>query len=133
MGCNSHISIEVFEKWYNGKQWETWALDIPESRDYQLYEAMAGVRSNEEDDMMFPPRGIPIDVSLAVKYWIQRYGEDGHSHSWLYADEFNKALIKGKSDSFPTNNTWLAVDKVLDSLAQVYGRTGVRIVFFFDN
>lgn len=132
MGCNSHISIEVMEQWSTNKAWETWALDIPESRDYQLYEAMAGVRG-EDEKAVVAPRGIPADASNAIKYWIQRSDGDGHSHSWLYADEFNRALMQSQDGNFATNNVWLAVDKVLDSLAQVYGRQSVRIVFFFDN
>lgn len=45
MGCNSHISIEIQGQWSHSLlQWDTWALDIPESRDYRLYGAMAGAK-----------------------------------------------------------------------------------------
>ena len=135
MGCNSHISVEILGRWINSKQWETWALDLPESRDYYLYEAMAGVRGEEEKAVVLP-RGVPADASRAVKYWVERAGEDGHSHSWLYPAEFNKALKQsglGDGAQYETAKEWVALDSVLKGLGQVYGEESVRLVFFFDN
>ena len=146
MGCNSHLSIEIQGRWsHSPSQWETWALDIPESRDYYLYEAMAGVRG-EDYNALVTPRDIPADVSRDVKFWVERAGGDGHSHSWLYPSEFSKALkmsddryakhvkeSKYPADSGGTNKAWLSLDKVLNGLAEVYGDKNVRLVFFFDN
>lgn len=135
MGCNSHISIEIQGQWSHSLlQWDTWALDIPESRDYRLYEAMAGVRG-EEEKAVVQPRGIPTDAADATAYWIKRYGEDGHSHSWLYPKEFHAAFLQVESDTNygAMDKDWIALDKILLNLELVYGENHVRLVFFFDN
>jgi hypothetical protein len=133
MGCNSHLTIEIQGRYGDQTVWETWALDIPESRDYKLYEAMAGARG-EEENAIVTPRGIPADASDTVIYWIKRYGEDGHTHSWLYPKEFEKALKQSKTKEFPNAaREWEALAKVLNSLSDVYGEDHVRVVFFFDN
>lgn len=133
MGCNSHISIEIQGQWdHSATRWDTWALDIPESRDYRLYEAMAGVRG-EDENAVVAPRDIPIDVSEPVKYWIKRAGEDGHTHSWLYPDEFHRAIKKAEAQDGKVHKPWVALDKILLDLESIYGINHVRIVFFFDN
>ncbi len=135
MGCNSHLSIEILRLWgFNATEWRTWALDIPESRDYYLYEAMAGVRGDDENAVVIP-RGVPADVSDPIKYWIKRAGEDGHTHSWLYPSEFHLAMQKSRNRDRSENHDqcWLAVDQILSVLESIYGIEHVRIIFFFDN
>jgi len=136
MGCNSHLSIEIQEEWGSSTTftWSTWALDIPESRDYRLYEAMAGVRGGEENAIV-APRGIPTDASDAVAYWVKRYGEDGHTHSWLYPKEFHAAVerVKAIEGYGGVYKEWSALDKILLDLESVYGVNRVRVVFYFDN
>ena len=148
MGCNSHLSIEIQGRWsHSPSKWDTWAIDLPESRDYYLYEAMAGVRG-EDENAIATPRGVPVDASSQVKFWCERAGDDGHSHSWLYPSEFTEAIIKSdkrfaeevKRSKYPadperghTDKAWLSLDKVLKALAEVYGDENVRLVFFFDN
>lgn len=129
MGCNSHISIEIQGQYsHSPLQWGIWALDIPESRNYRLYEAMAGVRG-EKKNAIIAPRGIPSDIANVTAYWIKRYGEDGHTHSWLFADEFHIAVQKAGD----VDRCWLAVDQLLDVLSKIYGIEHVRLIFYFDN
>ncbi len=131
MGCNSHLSIEI-RGTYSNTLWETWALDIPESRDYILYEKMAGVRGADAAAVVLP-RGIPSDASQGVRYWVNRAGDDGHSHSWLYPSEFSTALVKSTYEDDEPRKIWKSLDLVLKSLADVYGDSNVRLVIFFDN
>lgn len=129
MGCNSHLSIEILRRWANTAQWDTWALDIPESRDYALYEAMAGVRG-EKANAVVRPRGIPKDLSDTVKYWIDRAGDDGHSHSWLYPSEFHRAIKQANAED---DKIWKSIHGVLTTLQMIWEDENVRLVFFFDN
>ncbi|MGH7974947.1 MAG: hypothetical protein ACREBR_05435 [bacterium] len=133
MGCNSHLTIEVKGRWeHSPERWDLFALDIPESRHYRLYEAMAGVRG-EEDNAVVQPRGIPADADRGTLYWIKRADSDGHSHSWLYAKEFIKALEQATDDKYGNGKEWDSLVKVLAALETVYGENNVRLVFFFDN
>ena len=138
MGCNSHLTIEIKQKWGTVPTWNTWALDIPEARDYRIYEAMAGARG-EEENAVVAPRGEPVDASDAVKYWIKRYGEDGHTHSWLSPKEFQEVIKRVEAINATSTvkwglaPEWVALEKILLTLEEVYGEGNARVVFYFDN
>lgn len=129
MGCNSHLTIEIKQRWDSDTAWSVWALDLPESRDYNLYEAMAGVRGEDEKALVLP-RGIPADASQGTAYWIKRAGEDGHSHSWLSPEEFHAAVVQADAGS---TKEWGSLDAILATLEKTYGKNNVRLIFFFDN
>jgi len=81
MGCDIHAHVEV--KIYG--EWEH--LNAPQlSRDYAMFGKMAGVRSSSETPIS-EPKGLPEDMSFITRLEAERYGEDGHSHSWLSAEE----------------------------------------------
>jgi hypothetical protein len=130
MGCDSHLSIETLQPFINSLRWETYALDVPQDRDYDVFEAMAGVRSKDKTkEPIFPPRGIPFDASQSVIYWYKRSGE--HTPSWLYPFEFAKAMDSIDRDDL--GKEWHALEAILTSLAKIYGDRNVRLVFFFDS
>jgi len=60
-------------------------------RNYSLFAALAGVRGAGPS-----PRGLPDDVSNIVKDASDTWDCDGHSHSWITVDEFDK-LISDKN------------------------------------
>ena len=66
-------------------------------RNYQFFGALASVRGDGEE-----PRGLPIDVSDLVEEESHGWAMDGHSHSWMYADEFisiyNKVWLEPNED-----------------------------------
>lgn len=130
MGCNSHLSIEVRARYtHSPDRWDVWALDLPESRNYYVYEAMAGVRG-EDSNAIVLPRGIPKDCSSVIEHWVKRAGEDGHTHSWLSPHEFDKVM---KKVEVVEGKEWNSLNKVLITLEEIYGRENVRLVFYFDN
>lgn len=129
MGCNSHLTIEIKQRWETDKSWSVWALDLPESRDYDLYTAMAGVRAADDEVPLIQPRGIPTDAAIGTAYWIKRAGVDGHTHSWLSPKEFKDAAELADA----TAKEWVSLEKVLMTLQETYGEGNVRLVFFFDN
>lgn len=67
------------------------------SRNYAFFGALASVRGDGEE-----PRGLPLDVSDIVGEESEGWAMDGHSHSWMYADEFisiyNRIWNEGKDD-----------------------------------
>lgn len=133
MGCNSHLSIE-YRPGHAGDitRWDTYALDVPESRNYVLYEAMAGVRG-EESNAVCPARGEPKDVSRAVKVWLDRWEADGHSTSYLYPSEFRQCTDRQSGSGYTLAKEWQCLLVVLEGLGKIYGESNVRVVFFFDN
>jgi hypothetical protein len=101
MGCDIHICRErkVNGQWLSLEQWEreevegetkiyvNWRSQQEfRDRNYDLFGALCnGVR--REFDFSFAPRGEPIDSSPETREAIEGYGEDGHSHSFLYLHE----------------------------------------------
>lgn len=86
MGCDIHLHQEIK---IDGK-WEHYrACDVP--RYYRLFYKMAGVRGMSRDGEpvkpISSPRGVPDDVSVVTKVSLDRWKDDGHSHSWLNAAE----------------------------------------------
>lgn len=53
------------------------------SRNYEFFAALAGVRGFGPD-----PKGLPPDVSPLVRQYAEDWDSDGHSHSWYSAQEF---------------------------------------------
>lgn len=51
-------------------------------RHYGLFGILAGVRMSDVPRIS-DPKGIPKDTSPEIRYQVKRYGDDGHSHSYL--------------------------------------------------
>lgn len=92
MGCDIHIYAE---KRVGGK-WQKATDDIDRGRNYDLFAMLANVRNGtgfagcDTGDGFKPiamPKGLPADVSRAVKKESDGWGVDGHSHSWLTVAE----------------------------------------------
>jgi hypothetical protein len=67
------------EKKHEGK-WVAIKELADDNRNYKRFEKLAGVRSHNSD---VTPNGIPDDVSETCKYYIDYWGEDGHSHTYM--------------------------------------------------
>lgn len=81
MGCDIHLHIEVK---LNGK-WEHYSC--PQiGRYYDMFERMAGVRG-EVENAISEPKGLPTHLNAVTQYDADRWGSDGHSHSWLGIEE----------------------------------------------
>ena len=109
MGCDIHTYVEVFktvndqEKWicadrfslnayypkYKEDGEEEYEVDhIFGERNYALFDALVGVRKGgQEVKQMSDPRGLPDDCGAVAKKGSDRYGCDGHSHSWVTLQE----------------------------------------------
>ncbi len=131
MGCDIHLHVEqkVSGKWehYNYPR-----ID----RSYVLFGKMAGVRGEEKPISL--PKGFPDDASYPTTLDYRRWGEDGHSHSWLNREE----LIELKAwfvSEYP-EDLWRFYDVFgffygggLEDPLEETPAEDVRVVFWFDN
>jgi len=62
-------------------------MEVFDRRDYRLFTILAGVRRVEHITPISEPRGLPEDVSEWIRNESNRWGVDGHSHSWLTLEE----------------------------------------------
>lgn len=98
MGCDIHMFIEYKvgdAPWTADKNHQVIEEDGYEhvsqvtssGRNYTLFGALAGVRSEGPD-----AKGFPEDVSDIIKKASDLYDSDGHSHSYSSLEEFKEAL-----------------------------------------
>ena len=158
MGCDIHLFAEKKVKCWNGEEiWisaEKWSpsldyrieKDYPiveidredrfysQGRNYNLFCALCGVRSGQftgEPTRICDPKGLPEDVSELVLQQSEKYGLDGHSHSWnTYKEivEFDWSPYGDTCDRF--------LEEVLPKMEKILNEKDileVRIVYFFDN
>lgn len=117
MGCDIHLFTEVkktingTEMWINSDSWEInpyyrYGTDedrkhereldhksIYRGRNYELFGILADVRG-DGNPVISDPKGLPEDVSDVVKDESDRWGSDGHSHSYLTLRELVEYLEK---------------------------------------
>ena len=135
MGCNIHGYLEV--KQHQDYDWED-TYGIRYDRSYYFYAAIADVRNYHEITPIDKPRGLPKDVARGTKYQSEEMGGDGHSHSYLYANELRDydweqemPEFKKLIDSIDIHHRALLL--LVQFYAHHYGDENVRIVFWFDN
>lgn len=170
MGCDIHMMIE--RKFKTKRHGEVWAtvnplnaiypngLAIPRSlrvddppfgyyyrvehRNYEFFADLACVRGEGE----YQERGLPDDIAPMTLEYVESWDLDGHSHSYLYADEFIPLYIKHCFTD--AEKTEYAVDRLEGSsdiqiFHLIMGKhfnvgtkdeddpRDYRFVFFFDN
>lgn len=150
MGCDIHFHSEVKR---NGKWLHHSEAKV--SRNYALFAKMADVRNwpgaNPPIIPISKPKGLPEDATELTKLHSEKYGVDGHSHSWLCAAEIVELHEFIKSDKNPEG--WFGEDgwrfehenmpyfmgNHMDGFLKYpedwkcYGIEDVRYIFFFDN
>jgi hypothetical protein len=144
MGCDIHVhgEVKIFGQWHH------YGCYRPK-RNYELFGLMAGVRVRSVTPIALP-RGLPDDVTAMTRYESEvRWGSDGHSHSWLSAQEIVRVADYAKSrgwegrcgkawweaDNFGYlfGNYWSGFMKFPDDNSHLRGLEDVRWVFWFDN
>lgn len=103
MGCDIHYVVErrkigVGDKWVGiyasdvhpyPSQPNKWYRPLPRERNYNLFAEIAGVRGEGKK-----PLGVPIDASDLTLAQVGYWDNDGHSHSFMSAEDFCKIWIK---------------------------------------
>lgn len=130
MGCDIHgwVEIKHKDKWVAFREFSREARD----RNYDRFCQLASVRGCSN----MKPQGIPKDASETVKYWIDHWDTDGHSHSYLplsvaayifLSTEFGPA--SDYMNKYP-ESYYFGVD--IDS-SEKHCINDFRVVFWFDN
>jgi hypothetical protein len=135
MGCDIHGTIEkkVGDKWVMVNR----LSDEPSlNRNYERFGALAGVRATGGPK----PKGIPLDVSESTKLFIDYWGSDGHSHSYLDLRKAATIFLKTESEynsnslrHFPITDSdpvsyYFGIEEYEYTKGEEY-----RLVFWFDN
>ncbi len=139
MGCDIHLHTEVK---LNGR-WEHYGAPSI-TRQYDLFTLMAGVREASGVEAISEPRGLPEDCTYVTKFDSEKWGVDGHSHSYLTAEELvvveefmheklGKEFWRLERDEwgYLFGNGWSSFKKYPSD--QPEGLEDVRFVFWFDN
>lgn len=142
MGCDIHMVVEARDRYGDGDyDREPWKLMITEeaaygNREYEVFSLLAGVRNREHGTPGYIspialPRGWPVDETPYTRELREKWGRDGHSHSWLLLSEARPLGIRPWGIS--SFDGWL---KSLTSKAtrlSYWQKEEIRLVFFFDN
>ena len=141
MGCDIHFhgEVKIDGKWHHYS-----APNIP--RSYQLFAKMADVRNYGDIVPICRPRGLPPDASVVTALEAKNYGRDGHSHSFLMADEVAELEQWAESHLLDSAERWKFHDRFWGYLfgntwsgfvthpeERPQGVEDVRFVFWFDN
>jgi len=145
MGCDIHVMLEKKYESTLGNGWVSVnQCPVNTGRNYAFFAALAGVRG-ESDNL---PKGIPDDACPRTHYEAERWGIDGHSHSWMEADEFTmlytihalspEAVAELVAKRIESNGRELVFNKLLDlfrydSWEDEKPIGDFRFVFWFDN
>ena len=119
--------------WVEAKIGDKWVAIVElydNSRNYDRFAALASVRGDGPE-----PKGIPDDVSDTVKYWIDYWNLDGHSHTWFpikEAAKIFKATAESDSHKYPYDEFF---NLNMEYLKYEFGisKKKLRLVIWFDN
>ncbi len=106
MGCDIHLYTEVQKRINDNLIWtccDNWQIDpyeigkydinpIWSTRNYHIFSVLANVRNDNDNIPICELKGLPSDISDAIKEASDRWGCDGHSHSWLTLKEIKDYL-----------------------------------------
>lgn len=141
MGCDIHLHTEIKVRgvWHHYSHPRI-------NRNYRLFSKMAGVRAHEDDDPpIAQPRGLPEGLSFTTQFDADRWGIDGHSHSWLSATEL-AGLVEWMDSQHKDGNKWWSWE--WEELGYLFGNgwnvhayptdypdglEDARVIFWFDN
>ena len=105
---------------------------LPRWRDYEMFEALAGVRGSDEKMLLGEPKGIPEDACFEIKGVYERSGRDTHTPSWHTLRELKTVDWESL---YHRRSFMHELIPLLESQARVLGVTEdeIRIVYWFDN
>jgi hypothetical protein len=89
---------------YDGRNYDLFAMlaDVRNGRGF------AGCNTGDGFTPISEPKGVPDDASAYYKWQANRYGVDGHSHSWLTLAELKAYDWHGQ---FTHKRGWVAMDE----------------------
>lgn len=152
MGCDIHAYVERRD---GSGNWEyDAACPMFDGRNYSLFGWLADVRNYSKVPSIVAGRGLPADVSDAVREDYDEWGCDAHSASWVSADELARFDYEVTFEDLRTTvggngghtadpgggevvtyrqflGAWYFAE--LDTLKRLAEGGPTRVVFWFDN
>lgn len=95
--CGDYFSLNPFFTTGDEEEKQYQLVRFCEGRNYARFATLANVRNYGGTPYISEPRGLPIDVTEAVRMESESWGADGHSHSYLTLRE----LIDFKNRRIP--------------------------------
>lgn len=147
VGCDIHTYIErkIDGEWHmitpiiadygkEGGDGHGWG----DMRDYDFFAHLAGVRAPWGTDNDYPePLGLPHDVSKVTRWYSDKWGVDGHSHSWASVKDFvdkKLAILAIRSEADGAHSREYYEWRVLSyEICEDEDKDLYRVVFWFDN
>jgi hypothetical protein len=127
MGCDIHTYVEAL---IDGEWIFLCELDL--GRDYALFSVLANVRNYDGIECVSGDhKGFPESASDVVRDKYERWGDDGHSHSFLDLYEISDARILYEDEVEP--GSWPEDLERLSKIQEIPYIEDTRIVFWFDN
>lgn len=141
MRCDIHLHTEVKVQGV----WQHYGHPNIDRR-YGLFAKMAGVRDCPawKTEPISAPKGVPHDMSIVTAISHENWMDDGHSHSWLDAQEicaledWYREKIQGEwEDRFDSQfgclfgNQWSDFVRYRNEVPEQI--EDIRFVFWFDN
>jgi hypothetical protein len=131
VGCDIHAFVEF----KSGDEWHFYT-EIDISRDYDLFEKMAGVRGNSVNAIA-EPKGLPLDISKTTYLHTVSWGMDGHSFSYLNFDELTIIekqfkILDADHKHFHRSDFFFGNDFLVKEDWPEFV-SDLRLVFWFDN
>lgn len=74
-------------------------ISIYSTRNYMMFGILANVRNHKYEPVV-ASRGLPNDVSDVIKEAAIYWGDDGHTHTWLTANEVFQYYKKNKNNEY---------------------------------
>ncbi len=91
MGTDIHIHIEYLRRKKSKKpHWIHPGEEFDADRRYSVFGILAGLRSDIKP--LYPPRGLPGDITMETYRHYKDYGGEAHIASWLTTQEFGECL-----------------------------------------
>lgn len=145
MGCDIHLFLErktpkgwVANTPYGVDDWDSTIQVIDNyPRCYLLFGILAGVRCYDPTPLG-QPRGVPKDCSQEYKDFVDKWGPDGHDHSFFNVAEIISCINEYTEDQKKVLEEF--VQHILKMIAVMHPYQAhleqpedYRICFFFDN
>lgn len=125
------IAVNTFESHHNayaakGAVMGGWSSPAARTRNYIRFAALANVRGDGPE-----PRGLPEGISETTQYLVEKWGGDGHSHSWLPLKEAADLFLKTHGPQSPSEWAQKFPESYFFGADSEDGE--FRVVFWFDN
>lgn len=138
MGTDIHIHVEYLRR-KKGKKpyWMHSGEEFCADRLYGVFGILAGLRS--DINPLYPPRGLPGDITMETYRHYKDYDGEAHTASWLTTEEFGDCLdavdVVVREQEPEASDDWLKNYRLIHKYMKDSDDEGepARIVFWFDN